>query len=168
MKTVIAVLIGVIIGAVAVWFFTADDPVTTLQEAEERAAQEMREAEESMRDAAEQARNDWDARLEALQLRAKDIREELAEHGQVIRRTARDFGEAAVDVAKDTRTTATIKAKLAADEKLSVFDVSVSTTQGYVTLSGTVESPAHIGRAMALALETEGVREVASVLKVQQ
>ncbi len=167
MKTVIAVLIGVIIGAGAVWFLNADDPVMTPQETEERVTQEMREAGDALQDAGEQARQAWDARLEALQLRAEDIQEELAEDSQIIRRKARDFGEAAVDVAVDTSTTATIKAKLAADEKLSTFDVSVSTTQGYVTLSGTVESPEHIGRAIALALETENVREVASNLRVE-
>ena len=167
MKTVIAVLIGAIIGAGVVWFFTADDPMTTLQEAEERAAQEMREAEDSLRVAAEQARNAWDARLEALQLRAEDIREELAEQGQVIRRTARDFGEVTVDAAMDTRTTGIITARLAADEELSVFDIAVSTTGGRVTLSGTVASEELIGRATALALQTDGVREVVSNLQVE-
>jgi osmotically-inducible protein OsmY len=169
MKTfVIGLLFGAIIGAGAIWYFTADQPVTTLQETQERAGTEAEEARESIQTAGEQARQAWDARLEALQLRAEDIREELAEDSRIIRRKARDFGEATVDVAMDTRTTATIKAKLAADEELSVFDVSVSTTQGYVTLSGTVASPELIGRATALALETEGVREVTSVLKVQQ
>ena len=167
MKTVIAVLIGAIIGAGVVWFFIADDPMTTLQEAEERAAQEMREAEDSLRVAAEQARNAWDARLEALQLRAEDIREELAEQGQVIRRTARDFGEVTVDAAMDTRTTGIITARLAADEELSVFDIAVSTTGGRVTLSGTVASEELIGRATALALQTDGVREVVSNLQVE-
>lgn len=168
MKTAIAVLIGVLVGAGAVWLLGGNDPATTLQNAEELAAREMREAGDALQEAGEMTRQAWNARLEALQLRAEDIQEELAEDSRVIRRKARDFGEATVDVAVDTSTTASIKAKLAADEKLSVFDVSVSTTQGYVTLSGTVDSPEHIGRAIALALGTEGVREVTSVLKVQQ
>lgn len=169
MKTfVIGLLFGAIIGAGAIWYFTADQPVTTLQKTQERARTEAQEARESIRTVGEQAKQAWDARLEALQLRAEDIREELAEDSRIIRRKARDFGEATVDAAMDTRTTATIKAKLAADEKLSVFDISVSTVQGFVTLSGTVASPELIGIATALALDTEGVREVTSVLKVQQ
>lgn len=165
---IVGLLFGAILGVGAIWYFTADQPETALQETQERARTEAEKARESIQTAGEQARQVWDARLEALQLRAEDIRDELAEDSRIIRRKARDFGKATVDVAVDTSTTATIKAKLAADEKLSVFDVSVSTTQGYVTLSGTVDSPEHIGRAIALALGTEGVREVTSVLKVQQ
>jgi len=36
-----------------------------------------------------------------------------------------------------------------------------------VTLSGNVSNSKLIGKAMALALETDGVREVASTLKVK-
>jgi len=36
-----------------------------------------------------------------------------------------------------------------------------------VTLSGTVASPEHISKAMLLAMETGGVREVVSTLQVQ-
>lgn len=167
MKVLIAVLIGVIVGAGAVLFLGADDPVTTLQEAEERSTEEMREAGDALQDAGKQVREAWDARLEALQLRAEDIREELAEDSQVIRRKARDFGRATVDVAVDTRITGVINAKLAADEELSVFTVSVSTTGGRVTLFGTVASPELVGRATALALQTDGVREVVSNLRVE-
>jgi osmotically-inducible protein OsmY len=58
-------------------------------------------------------------------------------------------------------------AKLAADPDLSVFSISVATTAGRVTLSGTVASPELIGKATALALETDGVREVVSTLQVK-
>lgn len=167
MRTLIAVLIGVIIGAGVMLYLGTDNPITTVQEAEERSTEEMREAGEALQDAGEQARQAWDARLEALQLRAEDIREELAEDSQVIRRKARDFGEATVDVAVDTRITGVINAKLAADEELSVFSIAVSTTGGRVTLSGTVASPELIGRATALALQTDGVHEVVSNLQVE-
>ncbi|MGQ9695827.1 MAG: BON domain-containing protein [Thermodesulfobacteriota bacterium] len=56
---------------------------------------------------------------------------------------------------------------LAADPDLSALSISVSTAAGRVTLSGTVGSPELIGKAVALALETEGVREVVSTLKVK-
>ena len=45
--------------------------------------------------------------------------------------------------------------------------ISVSTTDGRVTLSGNVANARLIGKAMALALETDGVREVSSTLKVK-
>lgn len=167
MRTLIAALIGAIIGGGVVMFLSADDPGMTLQEAEERSTREMREAGDALQDVGEQAREAWDVRLEVLQLRAEDIREELAEDSQVIRRKARDFGEAAVDVAVDTRITGVISAKLAADKELSVFDVAVSTRGRRVTLSGTVASPELVGKATALALQTDGVHEVVSNLQVE-
>ncbi len=76
------------------------------------------------------------------------------------------MGEAASDATLDTRATAAIKTKLAADADLSALSISVTTTEGRVTLSGTVASPELIGKAIALALETEGVREVVSTMKI--
>ena len=54
-----------------------------------------------------------------------------------------------------------------ADKDLSALSISVNTTSGIVTLSGTVSSPEHISKAMLLAMETEGVREVVSTLQVR-
>jgi hyperosmotically inducible protein len=67
----------------------------------------------------------------------------------------------------DARTTAAIKAKLALDRELSVFDVSVDTTDGRVTLAGHVDSPDEIARAIGIAFEQDEVREVVSTLQVR-
>jgi len=40
-------------------------------------------------------------------------------------------------------------------------------SQGHVKLSGTVSSPEDIGRAVALALEADGVRDATSALVVK-
>jgi gas vesicle protein len=157
---IIGALMGAIIGAGALWYFTA-------QKAEERAAVQAEKARESVQAAGEQAKQALAARLEEMELSAEDIRKELAEKGHVVRRKARDIGEAATDAAVDARATATIKAKLAADPDLSALRISVATTAGRVTLSGTVASPELIGKAMVLALETDGVREVVSTLQVK-
>ena len=168
MKTfIIGLLMGVIIGGGAVWYFTAGRTTPAVQKAEERAAAEAGKARESAQAFGEQAKQALAARLEVLELRAEDIRKELAEKGRVVRRKARDIGEAAADAALDARATATIMAKLAADPDLSVFSISVAATAGRVTLSGTVASPELIGKATALALETDGVREVVSTLQVK-
>jgi hyperosmotically inducible periplasmic protein len=146
MKTLlVGILLGVLLGAGAFWFLIGG-----------RTAPEVQKAEEALA-----------ARLEALELRSEDIQKELADKGRVVRRKARDLGETAADVARDARTTALIKAKLAADPGLSALTISVSTTDGRVTLAGRVASPDLIGRATALALETEGVREVVSTLQVK-
>jgi osmotically-inducible protein OsmY len=44
----------------------------------------------------------------------------------------------------------------------------VSTTDGVVTLSGKVDSAQLVSRAMLLALETGGVRQVISTLQIDK
>lgn len=60
-----------------------------------------------------------------------------------------------------------IKARLAADSELSAWNISVDTTGGVVTPAGTVATPGLIGRAVLLALESDGVNEVISTLQVK-
>ncbi len=162
---VVGVLVGIIVGGGALWYFAVGRSTPAVQQAEEHATAQAEKALESARTATEQARQALAARLEALDLRPEDIREDLEEQGKVLRRKARDMGEAASDAALDTRATAAIKTKLAADPDLSALSISVTTTEGRVTLSGTVASPELIGKAIALALETEGVREVVSTIR---
>jgi hypothetical protein len=96
-----------------------------------------------------------------------DIREELARTGRVVRQRAGQFGDAVVDAAGNSVITASIKAKLVAEPDLSALSIHVSTTAGLVTLSGMVSSHEQIARAMRIALDTEGVREVISTLQVR-
>ena len=123
------------------------------------------------------ARNDsrvthaWDvvdAQLTAWHLRGDDIKEELARTGQVLRRSVREAGSAVADASADAAITAKIKAKYAVDRHLSALSISVNTTDGRVTLAGNVASPDQIGKAMLIALETDGVREVNSTLQVKR
>jgi hyperosmotically inducible periplasmic protein len=168
MKTfIIGTLIGIIVGVGAVWYFTVGRSTPEVQQVEERAAIKLEDVKDSAQEALEKTRQAVQAKMEAWELRPEDIREELAEQGEVVRRKSRDMGDALTDASTDAKITATIKAKLAADPELSAFDVSVSTTEGKVTLSGTVKSPEMIGKAVALALETSDVREVVSVLEVE-
>lgn len=64
----------------------------------------------------------------------------------------------------DSAITAKIKTKLLGDPMISGFAVSVETFRGKVVLSGFVNSQAQIDRAVALAREVSGVREVQSAL----
>ncbi len=161
-------LLGIILGIASAWFYANTYAIPGGQEAERRAAAHAAKALESMQGAAEQAKLVLAARLGALELRADDIAAELAQTGKVVRRRARDLGDTVVDTAHDARITAAIKAKLAADPGISVLGISVATTAGRVTLAGTVASPELVGRATALALETEGVREVVALLRVNR
>jgi hypothetical protein len=108
-----------------------------------------------------------DAKLQAWHLTSADIEAELNKTGRIVRRQMRDLGTDIADAAADGKITATIKAKFALDKDLSALGIGVSTTDGRVTLSGNVSSSKLIGRATMLALETDGVREVSSTLKVK-
>jgi osmotically-inducible protein OsmY len=109
-----------------------------------------------------------DAKLTAWHLRGEDISEEMSRTGKVLRRQARDFGAAVADASTDAAITAKVKAKLAVDPGLSAVSISVNTTDGRVTLAGNVSSHDQIGKAMLIALETDGVREVNSTLQVKK
>jgi osmotically-inducible protein OsmY len=105
------------------------------------------------------------AKAQALNLQPERIRDELARTGQVVRRQAIEIGTVAADAAAETAVTAKIKAALAADSELSVFDIAVATNASEVTLEGTVESEEQVARAVVIAMETEGVERVVSKLK---
>ena len=97
----------------------------------------------------------------------KSITEELKRTGRVIRRRAAQVARKIGDDTEDARTTAAIKARLAADPQLSALAVGVDTVDGHVTLSGNVNSPAEIARAIEIAFEPQSVTEVVSTLQVR-
>jgi osmotically-inducible protein OsmY len=107
------------------------------------------------------------AKLDTLGLRTDQIKEELARTGQIVRRKAQDIGDKAADATSDARAVTEIKAKYVADPNLSAWKISVSCNQGHVALSGTVSSPDDIGKAVALALDADGVRDVTSTIQVK-
>ena len=156
MKTFLVLIVGLTIGGAAVWFYTnyRNDPRVR------SAGQQVETAAKSARDAATNE-------LQVLHLRPEDIKDELGRTGQVVRRVATEAGHAIADATADARTTAAIKAKLLASRDLSALNISVNTTTGVVTLSGAVASPEHISKAILLAMETSGVREVVSTLQVK-
>jgi osmotically-inducible protein OsmY len=84
-----------------------------------------------------------------------------------VRRKASDLGTKIADASADARIVTVIKAKYAEDKDLSVWKISVSCDHGHVSLSGTVSVPEDIGKAVALALETDGVSDVTYTLDVK-
>jgi hypothetical protein len=158
-------IIGIILGAVGYWY--VQDKVRQHPAAEQRAEQSAAEARTNAGEAAGHFSDAFKAKMEALDLRADQIKDELASSGKVFRRKASDFGEKVADAAADTRTVAAIKASYATDKNLSVWDISVSCSAGHVTLSGTVKSPDDIGRAVALAMDAPGTRDVVSTIQVK-
>ena len=158
-------VLGIILGAAGFWFI--QNKANEHPEAQQHYQQSMTDATAAASEAASNFSDAMKAKLETLNLQPAQIKDELVKTGQVIRRKAYDIGESAADTASDMRAVAEIKAKYAGDSTLSIWKISVSCNQGHVTLSGTVSSPDDIGKAVALALEAGGVRDVTSTLQVK-
>jgi hypothetical protein len=94
------------------------------------------------------------------------LTDELKRTGQVVRRKTESAALKLGEATADARTTAAIKGKLALESGLSALDIGVDTADGRVTLSGRVESPDQLARAIRLALDENNVREVVSTLQV--
>ncbi len=158
-------ILGIILGAVGYWFVQkkAGEHPEAQQRFEQSAAQLKTNAEDAAHNLSDATR----AKLDTLDLRADQVKDDLARGGQVFRRKAEDIGDQAVSAASDARAVTEIKAKYAMDSTLSAWDISVSCDQGHVKLSGTVSSPEDVGKAVALALDADGVRDATSTLVVK-
>jgi len=156
MKTLILVVLLIAVGASAYWYLNNSHHKADLQGAEEKVSKRASEMTDAVKD-----------KLKDASLSVPDIKQELERTGKVVRKKAQAVGNAIADAAADTRVTATIKAKLVKDPNLSAFRIAVSSTDGIVTLSGSVEAPEQISEALKLALDTDGVREVISTLQVK-
>jgi osmotically-inducible protein OsmY len=67
----------------------------------------------------------------------------------------------------DAVITTKVKAALAADPMVKATEVKVTTYKGIVELSGFVDSPQSVQRAVEIARHVEGVREVRNALVVR-
>jgi osmotically-inducible protein OsmY len=158
-------ILGLILGAAGYWFI--EKKAQEHPEAQQRAADAAAQAQASAGEMGRHLSDAFKAKLETLDLRSGQIKDELGRTGKIVRRKARDFGDQVADAAADTRIVAAIKAKYTVDPDLSVWKISVSCDLGRVTLAGSVSAEENIGKAVALALETDGVRDVTSTLVVK-
>ncbi len=139
--------IGIVIGAVGSWWMLAGD----------RAIRAPGESGPDVRQ----------VKKEVFELDRDQILADLKRTGEVVRRRAREYGEVIADVAADAGITATIKAKLIRDPHLSAWNIGVSTTAGRVYLTGEVESADQISETILLVMETQGVRDVVSTIRLK-
>ena len=156
MRTLLVLVILIALGAGVYWYTRS-----------ERAGDQLRQAENQAAQRADQVKTAIEDKFKGISLNTSDIKEELERTGKVVRKKAEQVGAAIADATADTRITATIKAKLVKDPDLSALRVAVNTTDGVVTLSGSVDSVEQIQQALKLALETDGVREAISTLQVK-
>ena len=71
------------------------------------------------------------------------------------------------DFLSDAELTTKIKSKMALDDSVRARTIDVSTTDGVVTLTGTVGPGAEHDQAVRLARDTKGIKQVVDHLKVQ-
>ena len=158
-------IIGIILGAVGFWYLqkkAGEHP-----EAEQRYEQSAAEMRTNATAAAENMSDALRAKLDTLDLHGDQIKDELARTGKIFRSKTQDVGAQVADTASDARAVVEIKAKYAEDKTLSAWHISVDCTQGHVTLSGSASSPDDIGRAVAIAMDADGVHDVTSNLVVK-
>lgn len=150
MKTFFLLLLTVGLGVAAYFYFQQPERKGDLQ----IARQELSEGADKLTQ-------------KAAEINTDEIRDELARTGHVVRRKAVEAGNAIANATEDARITAAVKSQLALDKELSALTISVNTTKGIVTLSGTVSSHELIKKAMDIALRLDGVSEVVSTLQVK-
>jgi len=82
---------------------------------------------------------------------------------------AENTQDQSVQPGTDTWITTKVKAELMATKGISSTDISVTTTNGTVTLSGVVDAKVQVDKAIAVARAVKGVKDVdASALKSRE
>lgn len=174
MKALFFLLVGAALGAYGYYYFLQQQPAEKPSAREPVSAQSSAASDEKsptladrVRDAGQSAADAVSNKLVEWHLTPEDIGKELERTGQVVRTKATAIGESVSNSASNARIVASIKTKFALDKELSARAIEVDCDQGNVILRGTVASPALIAKAVAFALDTEGVQKVQSLLVIK-
>jgi predicted small lipoprotein YifL len=140
-----------------------DDPRPLTEQTKDAATTAV----DRTKDAAIDAKNTISEKLTEWKLTPSDIKADLEKGGRIVRTKSATAGARVGGAVDNARIVTVINGKLVADRDLSALKINVDADQGVVTLKGTVSSVDLIGRAIALALDTDGVNEVDSLLTVE-
>ncbi|MDN5865556.1 MAG: BON domain-containing protein [Gammaproteobacteria bacterium] len=94
--------------------------------------------------------------------------QQMKEGAQQIGQGLANAGDKVADYASDAAITTHVKARLAANQGLSSFNIHVETVDGVVTLTGTVDLPSQRELAGKVATNTDGVKSVNNRIEVNQ
>jgi osmotically-inducible protein OsmY len=108
---------------------------------------------------------DISGRITEWRLAPSDIQSDLDSSTTIVRTRQLPAG-APTGAMDDSVIITMVKNKLQADSDLSALNLDVQAHNGEVTLKGSAQSAAQVGRAIALALDTDGVTKVSSDIKV--
>ena len=112
---------------------------------------------------AAQASEKLDQKLNDWHLTKPDIESDLQKTGEVVRTKAAQAGSRI----EDARIHAVIKSKYILDRELYGQNITIAVTSGSVLLTGSVADEGMISKAVALAMDTDGVTVVKARLSVQ-
>jgi uncharacterized membrane protein len=161
-------LLGAIAGAFALYVYQQPAPAAvaaanTGSSLSSKARAAVDDIGAKTRDTASRVKDSMADKLQEWHLTPDDIKADLAKTGQVVRSKTAVVG----DRISDARIVAVVKAKFVLDRDLSALDINVDCRDGDVSLRGTVATHDLIGKAVVLALDTDGVHNVVSQLTVR-
>jgi len=139
---------------------------TTAKDAAQKTKDTATAAAAKAEDAAANAKNAIANRMAEWKLTPDDIKNDFQKSGRIVREKSKTIGQRVGESIDDARIVTVVKGKYLSDDNLSAIAISVSSDKGVVTLTGSVKSLELVGRASALALDTEGVSSVVSLLRV--
>lgn len=111
------------------------------------------------KDAFSRQRAEW-------QLDADNLKAELEKNGRIVREKATTARESTAMTGDNAQIVTVVKSKLVADPEIFASKIQVGADQGVVSLTGSAGSADLVGRAIQLALDTEGVNRVVSSLTI--
>lgn len=104
-------------------------------------------------------------RITEWKLTPADIKDELQSSGRIVRSRTPGAGEPTGPM--DAILASSINSKLQDDASITALKIAVEADKGVVTLNGTAQSPEQLGHIIALSLDTDGVTQVVSVIKLE-
>ena len=153
-KIIFGFILGIAAGAWGYWYFEQKQNRQTLVDVKDSVVSGAGKVKDAIQD-------------KVGEITSEDIKRELERTSMVVREKTKKAGAAISDATANARTTTAVKSKLIAEPGLSAFSINVDTTDGLVTLSGTVSSHDEIAKAVRIALETDGVHKVISTMQVK-
>jgi hypothetical protein len=157
------IIITAALGLICAGCSKKDDSTTVVQKTEDAVST----AADKTKDMAVDAKNAVSAKLTEWKLTPSDIKADLEKSGRIVRDKTVAAGEKVGGAVDNARIVTVINAKYVANSDLSALKINVDADSGVVTLNGSVKSADFIGEAIELALDTDGVHQVISLLKVE-
>ena len=145
---------------------TADKAGAAIKDAAAKTGDALETAADKTKAAAVSAGDAIGDKLRDWKLTPSDLKDDLAKGGRIVRSKSTNAAQKTGEVFDNARLVTVINGKYVADHDLSALKINVDADNGVVSLKGTVKSPELVGRAMALALDTDGVHQVISTLTV--